>query len=105
MSLIGDPISQPSLDISPIWTALITVKVQRRPVYILSEKIGVLMLLAYREFLSTVMTPILIFLLCHASYVWSFNISMNCLNSRRCFVLCLVCIPYLVLVQLSGDRD
>jgi hypothetical protein len=28
-----------------------------------------------------------------------------CLNSRRWFVLCLVFIPYLVLVQVSGDID
>jgi hypothetical protein len=36
--------------------------------------------------------------------VWSvfndFNVS---LNSRRWFVLLLACIPYLVLVQVSGD--
>jgi hypothetical protein len=34
-----------------------------------------------------------------------FNILMFCLNSRRWFVQCLVCTPYLVFVQLSGDRD
>jgi hypothetical protein len=34
-----------------------------------------------------------------------FNILMFCLNSHRWFVLCLVCIPYLVLVQMSGDTD
>jgi hypothetical protein len=30
---------------------------------------------------------------------------MFCLSSRRWFVLCLVCVPHLVSVQLSGDRD
>jgi hypothetical protein len=32
-----------------------------------------------------------------------FNILMFRLSSRRWFVLCLACIPYLVLVQTSGD--
>jgi hypothetical protein len=34
-----------------------------------------------------------------------FNILMFCLRSCRWFVLCLACIPYLVLVQVSRDRD
>jgi hypothetical protein len=31
-----------------------------------------------------------------------FNVFKVCLNSRRWFVLCLVCVPYLVLVLVSG---
>jgi hypothetical protein len=34
-----------------------------------------------------------------------FNVLMFCLNSRRWFMLFLACIPYLVSVQVSGDRD
>jgi hypothetical protein len=34
-----------------------------------------------------------------------FNILMFCLISHIWFVLCLACIPILVLVQVSGDRD
>jgi hypothetical protein len=34
-----------------------------------------------------------------------FNAFNVCLNSRRWFMLCLVCVPYLVLVQVPGDRD
>jgi hypothetical protein len=38
--------------------------------------------------------------------MWShFNVFNVCLNSHRWFVLCLVCIPHLVLVHVSGDRD
>jgi hypothetical protein len=32
------------------------------------------------------------------------NVLMFCLSSRRWFVLRLACIPYLVLVQVSGER-
>jgi hypothetical protein len=35
-------------------------------------------------------------------FFYVFNV---CLNSRRWFMLCLVCTSYLVLVQVSGDRD
>jgi hypothetical protein len=34
-----------------------------------------------------------------------FSVLTFCLNSRGWFVLCVVCIPYLVLVQVFGDRD
>jgi hypothetical protein len=34
-----------------------------------------------------------------------FYVLIFCLNSRRWFVLCMACISYLVLVQVSGDRD
>jgi hypothetical protein len=37
--------------------------------------------------------------------VWSFVMFLMFVNSRRWFVLRLVCIPYLVLVLVSGDRD
>jgi hypothetical protein len=40
MSLVDHPISQPSLDISPIWTPVIAAevrKLQLRPVYIIRE--------------------------------------------------------------------
>jgi hypothetical protein len=51
------------------------------------------------------MTSILIVTLVLASYMLSFfNVLMFSLSSRRWFVLCLVCIPYLVLVQVSGDN-
>jgi hypothetical protein len=38
-------------------------------------------------------------------WIFFFNILMFCLRSRRWFVLCLSCIPYLVLEQVSGDRN
>jgi hypothetical protein len=34
-----------------------------------------------------------------------FNVLVFCRNSHRSFVLYLVCILYLVLVQVPGDRD
>jgi hypothetical protein len=34
-----------------------------------------------------------------------FNVLIFCLSSRRWFVLCLACITYLVLMQMSGDND
>jgi hypothetical protein len=38
--------------------------------------------------------------------VWSSFIVFNvCLHSRRWFMLCLVYVPYLVLEQLSEDRE
>jgi hypothetical protein len=61
MSLVDHPISQPSLDISPIWTPIITTevrKLQLRPVYIICENC-VFMLVPYREFISLVMTSAL----------------------------------------------
>jgi hypothetical protein len=57
-------ISQPILDISPIWTLIITAevrKLQLRPVQIMRENC-VFMLVPYREFFSLVMTSILIVL-------------------------------------------
>jgi hypothetical protein len=64
MSLLDHPISQPSLDISPIWTPIIAAevtKLQLHPVYITCESC-VFMLIAYREFVSLVITSILIVL-------------------------------------------
>jgi hypothetical protein len=41
MSLIDHPISQPSLDISPVWTPVITAEVRKTVQCRLSGKIGV----------------------------------------------------------------
>jgi hypothetical protein len=62
MSLVDYPISQPSSDISPIWTPVIEAgvrKLQLRPVYIMCES-SVFMLKLYSEFISLLMTSILI---------------------------------------------
>jgi hypothetical protein len=76
MSLIDHPNSQPSLDISPIWIPVMTAKKKRKKYNSvqcrLSGKITVFMLVQYREFLSPVMTSIVIVLWCNASYLWSF---------------------------------
>jgi hypothetical protein len=38
--------------------------------------------------------------------MWTFfHVFSVCLNFRRWFVLCLVYIPYHVLVQISGDKN
>jgi hypothetical protein len=64
MSLVDHPISQPSLDISPIWTPTIAAevrKLQLRPAKIMYENF-VFMLVPYREFVSSPRTSILIVL-------------------------------------------
>jgi hypothetical protein len=64
MSLVDHPISQPCLDISLIWTFIIAAevrKLQLHPVYITWE-ISIFMLVPDREFVSLVMTYILIVL-------------------------------------------
>jgi hypothetical protein len=64
MSLLDHPISQPSLDISPIWTAFIAAevrKLQLRPVYTEWGNF-VCVLVPYREFVSLVMTSVLLVL-------------------------------------------
>jgi hypothetical protein len=74
ISLINHLISQPSLDISPIWTHIITVEVKSYKYFQcrLSGKIVFFVLVPYREFVSSVMTSSLIVLWCKVSYVWSF---------------------------------
>jgi hypothetical protein len=64
MSLQDHPISQPSLDISPIWIPVITAEVKNYNSIQcrFSGKISVSMLVPYREFISLVMTAILIVL-------------------------------------------
>jgi hypothetical protein len=60
MSLVDNPSSQPSLDISPIWTPVIAAevrKLQLRPMQIKGVNCE---LVLYREFVSLVMTSILI---------------------------------------------
>jgi hypothetical protein len=62
MSLVDHAISQPSLDISPIWTSVIAAEVRRlhlRPVQIMCENC-VFMLVPHRELVSLVMAYILI---------------------------------------------
>jgi general stress protein CsbA len=60
------------------------------------------MLVPYKECISLVMTCTLIV----ASYMWNFfNDFIVCLNSPIWFELCLLCIQYLELVQLSRDTD
>jgi predicted GIY-YIG superfamily endonuclease len=64
MSLLDHPICQPSLDISPIWTPVITAEVRKpqlRPVYIMCE-ICFVMLAPNKEFVSLVKTYTLIVL-------------------------------------------
>jgi hypothetical protein len=64
MSLADHPISQPSLDISPIWNPIAAAegrKPQLRPVWIMSENC-VFRLVPYRQFISLVITSILIVL-------------------------------------------
>jgi hypothetical protein len=54
MSLVHHPISQPSLDIPPIWTPIIAAEVrnlQLRPVLIMCENCDFISVL-YREFIS-----------------------------------------------------
>jgi hypothetical protein len=68
----------------------------------LSGKISVFMLVPYREFISPVTTSILVLGLIRVEF---FNVLIFFLNSCRWFVLFLVCIPYLVLVQVSGDIE
>jgi hypothetical protein len=65
MSLLDHPISQPSLDISPIWNPIISaeVKYYNSIQCRLSGKIVSFMLVPYREFIS-IMTSILIVLWC-----------------------------------------
>jgi hypothetical protein len=61
MYLADHPISQPSLDISPIWNPIAAAegrKPQLYPVEIMSEKC-VFKLVPYREFISLVITSIL----------------------------------------------
>jgi hypothetical protein len=63
-SLVDHLNSQPSSDISPIWTPIIAAEVKQLwlcPVYIMGENC-VFMLVPYREFVSLVMTSILIVL-------------------------------------------
>jgi hypothetical protein len=53
VSVVENPISQPSLDISPIWTPVIAAEVRKlehHPVYIKYENCA-LMLVPYRKFL------------------------------------------------------
>jgi hypothetical protein len=66
MSLIDHPISQPSLDISSIWTPVITAEVKNyNSVQCrFSGKICIFMLVLYKEFISPAMTSILIKLWC-----------------------------------------
>jgi hypothetical protein len=62
MSLLDYPISQPSLDISPFWTPVITGQLKKSynsVQYRLIGKISVFMFVPYREFISLVMTSIL----------------------------------------------
>jgi hypothetical protein len=62
MSLVDHPISQPSLNISPIWTPIITAearKLQNRPVQIMCENF-IFMLVPHIEFVSLILTFILI---------------------------------------------
>jgi hypothetical protein len=64
MSLVDHPISQPSLDISPVRTTIIAANVRKlklRLVQIMCENC-VSMLVPYREFVSLVMTSILMVL-------------------------------------------
>jgi hypothetical protein len=109
MSLIDHPINQPSLDISPIWAPIITAEFKKNYNFVqcrLSVKIFVfyvgtiqIIYLSSDDFHSH---STLVLSLIHVEF---FNVLMFCLNSRRWFVLCLVCILHLVLVQVPGDRD
>jgi hypothetical protein len=70
--------------------------------YTLSGKIVLFMLVPCREFLSSDDIYSDSTLMIGLINVQLFNVFKVCLNSRRWFVLCLVCIPYLVLVLVSG---
>jgi hypothetical protein len=106
--LIDHPISQPSLDISRIWTPVITAEVKRlqlRPVQIEWENLCFCVGAIRRICLSTND------LFSRSSLVQGlirveFLILLRfCLSSRRWFVLCLACVSYLLLIQVSGDRE
>jgi hypothetical protein len=61
-SLVEHPTSQPSLDISSIWTPVITAEVRKLkicPVQIMYESC-IFMLVSYKEYVSLTMNPILI---------------------------------------------
>jgi hypothetical protein len=76
MSLLDLPISQPSLDISPIWITVITAevkKLQLRQVYIEEENLFFLCWYHERYVFSPVMISVMMVLWCKASYMWSFN--------------------------------
>jgi hypothetical protein len=94
------------LDISPIWTHLITAEVKKITTSSTVDWVG--------KFVFLVLVPYGVFHLSSddiysdSSLVQGLirvELLMFCLNSRRYFALCLACIPYLVLAQVSGDRD
>jgi hypothetical protein len=66
MSLVDHPISQPSLDISPIWTPVIAAEVRKLqlcPMYTERKNcVFIFILVPYREFISLVITFVLIVL-------------------------------------------
>jgi hypothetical protein len=70
--LIDHRIGQPNMDVSQISTLVITAEVKRNYSSVqcrLNGKIVFFVLVPYGEFVSSVMTSILIILLCRASYV------------------------------------
>jgi hypothetical protein len=75
MSLLDHPISQPSLDISPVWTPVITEEVEKLQLRQVQIEWGNLFLLCcyHKEYcFSPVMISVVIDLWCKASYVQSF---------------------------------
>jgi hypothetical protein len=103
-SLIDHPVSQPNLDISPIWTPVTTadVKYYNSIQCRLRKKICVFYVgTIQRIYLSSDDFYSDSTLVLGLIRVELFNVLMFCLNSHIRFVLCLVCILYLVLVQVS----
>jgi hypothetical protein len=98
--LIDHPISQPSLDISPIWTPIIAAEVRKLhttpPSVDWVGKFVFLMLVPYGEFHPS-SNDFYLNISGARPYirVEIFNILRFCLSSRRWFVLCLACIPHL----------
>jgi hypothetical protein len=92
MSLVYHLIRQPSLDVSPVWTLVITAEAKRNYYSVqcrLNGKIVFFVLVPYGEFVSPVVTSILLVLWCKASYVESlsyFNV-LSWLRQMVCAVL------------------
>jgi hypothetical protein len=75
MSLLDHPISQPSLDISPIWTPIITAEATKLQLcQVLIELENLFFFCWYHEeyVFSKVMISVMTVLWYEASYIWSF---------------------------------
>jgi hypothetical protein len=76
MSLLDHPISQPSLDISPVWTPIIAAEVKKLQVPPVQTECENLFFLCWyhKEYgFSPIMIYIMILFWCKATYVWSSN--------------------------------